>query len=369
MKKKLFLTNFQAPGDVLMMTCAVRDLMNAHADKFEVNVKTTAMEIWENNPHLNRSITESTADTIIQCGYPLIHKSNTHPFHFCMGFVQDLANKLGVDIPQGEFKPDVHISDKEKSWISQVHEVTGKDLKFWIIVAGTKKDFTAKAWELTRFQKVVDHFKNRIVFVQCGERGHGHPGLKNVIDLRGKTDTRQLIRLVYNSCGVFCGVTFFMHLAAGIEPKQDRTWKNRPAVIIAGGREPTQWEAYPHHRYLSRCGMLECCDNGGCWKSRVTALKDNDKEKNESLCLHPIKTFSGQVIPKCLDMISAEDVIREIELYDEGYKYTGKPMKNKGFSLSEFLHKKPEFDAVKNDEKDKKINNCSWAKEIYPSIR
>jgi len=88
--------------------------------------------------------------------------------------------------------------------------------------------------------------------------------------------------------------------------------KNRPCVVVAGGREPSQWEAYPHHQYLHTNGALLCCDNGGCWKARVRALGDGD-EKDRSLCLDPV----GE-LPRCMDMISAEDVIRRIELYFQG---------------------------------------------------
>jgi hypothetical protein len=83
-------------------------------------------------------------------------------------------------------------------------------------------------------------------------------------------------------------------------------------VVVAGGREPSQWEAYPHHQYLHTNGALLCCDNGGCWRSRVKPLGDGD-EADESLCVDPV----GR-LPRCMDMITAEDVIRRIELYFQG---------------------------------------------------
>ena len=362
-RKKVFITNFQAPGDILMLTSAIRDLHNAHSDKYRINVNTTAMQIWENNPYLDRTINEKNADITLKADYQLIHRSNTTPYHFIHGFRKDLEKKLGVKISQGDFKPDIHISDLEKSWIPQIQEITGKDLKYWIICAGTKSDFTAKMWEFNRYQKVVDHFKDKITFVQIGELGHGHPALRNVIDLRGKTDTRQLIRLVYHSCGMFCGVTFLMHLSAGVETRRDRCFMSRPTVVIAGGREPAQWEEYPHHRYMNRCGSLKCCDNGGCWKSRVLPLDDGDNEKDKSICLFPTETGSGQIIPKCLDMISADDVIRAIEIYEQGYEMEKMPFKNEGFDIGIFLRENPKYDGLKNGND---INNCNWMKKIFP---
>jgi hypothetical protein len=41
-----------------MLTSAVRDLYAAHNDKFLINVKTTAMPLWDNNPYLDRRVTK-----------------------------------------------------------------------------------------------------------------------------------------------------------------------------------------------------------------------------------------------------------------------------------------------------------------------
>jgi ADP-heptose:LPS heptosyltransferase len=181
------------------------------------------------------------------------------------------------------------------------------------VVGGGKRDFTAKWWAPERYQEVVDHFKDEILFVQCGEASHHHPPLKGVLNLVGKTDLRQMVRLMYHADGVLCPVTMHMHLAAAVETKSGRP-KNRPCVVVAGGREPSHWEAYPHHQYLHTLGMLPCCDNGGCWKSRVVPLGDGD-EKDKSLCLRPRPQAGGGVLPQCLDMITAKDVIRAIENY------------------------------------------------------
>jgi ADP-heptose:LPS heptosyltransferase len=103
--------------------------------------------------------------------------------------------------------------------MSQVQEITGEPVPFWIIVAGGKTDYTIKWWDSTRWQEVVDHFRGRILFVQVGEARHIHPRLDGVLDFRGLTDLRQLVRLVYHAQGVVCPVTSLMHLAAA--------WKSR----------------------------------------------------------------------------------------------------------------------------------------------
>ena len=263
-----------------------------------------------------------------------------------------------MKIKPTKFKGDIHLSDKEKKWMSQIEEMGIKD-KFWIIVAGGKFDFTAKWWNPKYYQEVVDHFKDKITFVQTGEKNHYHPPLKNVINLIGKTDMRQFIRLIYHSVGILCPVTFAMHAAAAIECKHNLL--NRPCVVIAGGREPSQWEKYPNHRFLETNGAMKCCDNGGCWKSRCQTVGDGDKKDTEGLCLHPIDIDKNLKIAKCLHMIKPKDVIRAIEMYYEGgvLEY-GSSINDK----TEIINKKTEIIDKKIEIIDKKI-----IKKIKPNMK
>ncbi|MGA8574168.1 MAG: glycosyltransferase family 9 protein [Candidatus Cybelea sp.] len=291
-----------------MLTAAVRDIHLLHPGEFCTDVRTSAPDLWQNNPFITRLDGRHTET--IDCHYPLIHRSNQEPWHFIHGFQQYLSDKLGISLHPTAFRGDIHLSSLEKSWISQVHEVVGSDMPFWIIVSGGKTDYTAKLWSVPRLQAVVDRFARRVAFVQVGEAGHNHPDLSGVIDLRGKTDLRQLIRLVHHAQGVLSPVTLVMHLAAAVEVKGGFP-KNRPCVVVAGGREPPQWETYPHHQFLHRVGCLSCCDNGGCWKSRVVALGDGDeKDRPENLCVDVVND-----LPRCMDMIRESDVVRAVESY------------------------------------------------------
>lgn len=321
--RKILFKNSQSPGDILMLTAAVRDLKLSHPD-IEIGIDTSCMEIWENNPHITKLDKNDKNVEVYKAEYPLIHNSNEGQYHFIHGFRKDIEEKLNLIIKPTKFKGDIHISGEEKSWTSQIEEMGIKD-KFWIIVAGGKYDFTAKWWPPSYYQEVVNHFKGKITFVQCGEEGHWHPYLDNVINLVGKTNLRQFIRLIYHSIGIVSPISFAMHATAAIESRHGL--KNRPAIIIAGGREPSQWEKYPHHRFLETNGCLLCCDNGGCWKSRCHKVGDGDsKDTEKELCLSPVKTEDGINVAKCLFMIKPRDVICAIEMYYNGgvLKYKGK---------------------------------------------
>ncbi len=308
--RKLILHNKQSPGDVVMLTAAVRDLHLRYPGQFLTDVRTPCPHLWENNPYVTHIDDDDSEAEVIFCEYPLIHRSNQEPWHFVHAFGAFLADKLGLPhVHPTAFKGDIHLSENERGWISQVEEITKVDEPFWIVVNGGKSDYTAKWWSPDRMQAVVDHFKDRIRWVQVGEAGHHHPPLNHVMDFRGKTDLRQLVRLVHHSAGVVCPVTLLMHLAAAVPMRPDRQPpQNRPAVVIAGGREPPQWEAYPHHQFLHSVGTLPCCDNGGCWKSRTYPLGDGEPA-DQSLCVDPVEASR---LPRCLHEITAEDVIRAV---------------------------------------------------------
>ena len=90
--------------------------------------------------------------------------------------------------------------------------------------------------------------------------------------------------------------------------------RNRPCVVVAGGREPPHWTAYPHHQFLHTVGALACCDDGGCWKSRTVPLGDGDcKDEPNELC---VDVVGG--LPRCMDLITADEVIGRIETYFRG---------------------------------------------------
>lgn len=295
-----------------MLSAAVRDLHLCNPGKFLTDVRTPCPDIWLNNPYIT-PLDENEPDVeFIECHYPLIHQSNQLPYHFIHAFMQYLSEKLGVEIKPTAFYGDIHISDEEKQWFSQFDD--GDRAKpFWLVTAGGKMDFTIKWWSNDRYQKVVDHFRDKLEFVQVGEAHHYHPALDGVIDLRGATTLRQLICLMHHAHGALSSISLLMHLAAAVETPPGRP-KNRACVVVAGGREPVQWAEYPHHQFIHTQGALKCCDNGGCWRSRTVPIGDGDKkDEPEGLCVDVIED-----LPRCMHMITPEEVIRRIELYYHG---------------------------------------------------
>lgn len=309
-RERVVLRCFLSPGDVVTMTTAVRELHRAHPGRFVTAVESSVPELWEHNPHVAPHDRADGPWRAIDMHYPLINQSNQRPVHFLQGYVDYLAAQLRVQIPLTEFRADVHLSEQEKNWMNQVEEQFRHKGPFWILMAGGKYDFTTKWWPPAFYQQVVDHFLGRVQFVQCGSKTHWHPPLRGVLNLIGQTSIRQFVRLMYHAQGVVCPVTFAMHLAAAV-PTKDR--RLRPCVVIAGGREPSHWEAYPGHQFLHTIGCLPCCADGGCWKSRCQPVGDGDRKNDTNICDRPVQIADDLRVPQCMTMIQPLDVIRAIE--------------------------------------------------------
>ena len=81
--RRLILRSFQSPGDVVMLTAAVRDLHVAYPGQFETDVRTSADALWEHNPWLTRLNEGTPGVEVLDMHYPLVHQSNQRPYTFC----------------------------------------------------------------------------------------------------------------------------------------------------------------------------------------------------------------------------------------------------------------------------------------------
>ena len=300
-------------GDIVLLTAAVRDLQRHFPGSYRVGVRTFFPDLWAHNPYLTALREYDPEVKVVDCLLPLINRSRSAACHSIHGFIDFLNRYLGASMKPTAFHGDIHLSRGEKAVCPQIHGLAKARFPFWLISAGGKYDCTIKWWDAARYQEVVDHFRGRIQFVQVGDAAHYHPNLRGVIDLRGRTSVRELVRLVHHAEGVLCGVTGLMHLAAAVPVPRGR-YSVRPCVVVAGGRESPHWEAYPGHQFIHTVGALSCCASGGCWKARTVPLGDGDERDDpERLCVNVRRG-----LPRCMDMIGSGEVVRRIEAYFEG---------------------------------------------------
>jgi ADP-heptose:LPS heptosyltransferase len=324
MPHKLILQNNQSPGDIVMLLYAITSLHETYPGEYITDVRVSTPEIFEFNPLIQKIPDNDSEAMRIKMEYPQVHQSNAKPFRFSTAFTAYLSDKLQRPIKPANFAGILPISEQEQNWYSAVYERIKRDVPYWVINAGHKYDFTAKTWSFARYQELVNCLPD-VIFVQIGAKEHNHPTLTggNVINMVGQTTTRQLIRLVYNSFGVISQVSFPAHLAYAIPAHPRFKRQSRASIVLAGGREPAHWEQGPNQHFIHTLGMLPCCDHGGCWKSRVVALRDNDKQDN-SLCVAPVQMPDGQWIAKCMELIEVDDVAKIIMRYMANLTYEPK---------------------------------------------
>ena len=315
----LLLKTDQAPGDALVMTAAIRSLHKAYPGKYLIAVESYWPDIFLHSPDVFSHLLPGArlvGMTELCMHYPAVHESNTRGIHFMQGWCEFLGEALGVKLPLLVNRPILHFSDP-----------TPSSGDYWLVCSGGKKDFTTKLWGHQNYQDVVSILRGAVQFIQVGgahpivpwrpdQKGSQddyHPPLNGVCNMVGDTSLRELFNLCRAARGVLCGVSLLMHVAAALE---------KPAVIIAGGREPVQWNAYPNQQYIHTVGALPCHDNNGhaggaCWRSRVTSLPDDNYELNRNLCERPL---SGS--PECMHLIRPAHVAEIILRYNHQHEYT-----------------------------------------------
>ena len=305
--RRLVLLNNCCPGDVLVMSAAIESLHRTYPGEFITAVAGTATELFDFNPHVVGAEFEIDGKPVdwetVEMAYPLIDECDSRPVHFMQGYCDWLAAKIGKPVPLSVNRPYLYLSSEERGWISQIEELTGGNPRYVVVNAGFKDDYPAKWWGTSNYQAVIDRLRGRVPFVQIGEQGHTHPPLQGVIDLRGKTDVRQLARLVYHAAGGLGPSTFLQHLCAALD---------KPYVCVAGGREPLAWQHYPRQATLSTIGVTGCSSSRAgrsCWKDRVTP---DAGKPNATVCELPVISAGGEFVAACLESVRPERVAEEV---------------------------------------------------------
>jgi hypothetical protein len=321
-KHAFMIRNRWALGDTVCLSALVRDIHRAYPGKYELLTTRHFASYWENSPHCRVGTKDDRAQLVpVEYGEGIKTAGRGSKVHFVGWFHRDFERRTGLRVPLTEPKGDIHLSRAEKD-----HRLFPG--RYWAVVAGGKTDATTKVWSASRFQRVVDvlaHHGVRCVQAGAEFRGHFHPTLRNCDNAVGKTNSiRHFFSLLYHAEGVICGVTAAMHIAAVFD---------KPCVVIAGGREEPWWESYTNawhdqtfgkackpvavpHRFLHTIDLLDCCKGRGCWKDKVVALNQDDRNNPGRLCKRPSKD-GQQPLPLCMDMISPDHVIEAVMGYYE----------------------------------------------------
>jgi hypothetical protein len=299
------------PSANVLLTAAVRDLHKLSPGQFQTDVRTDSPEIWLGNPYISKLDDHDPDVVSMDCPPP--SRSMEHgSFRLAPGILQYFSVLPEVSIRPTIFRGDLHLSRKERSWFSQIQELTGVRIPFWLVSTSGGSKASTRKWHPQRYQAVIDEFRDRILFVQVGTDKDDSEALSSVIDLRGKTDLRQLVRLVHHAQGVLTSPNLLMHLAAALDTSNSAP--NRACVVVAGGSQSFHWQRYPTHQFLHTVGALPCCETTGCGRSLTHFVGEGPKfESPQDVCVDPL----GDV-PRCMDMLDTAAVTRAIQRYFDG---------------------------------------------------
>lgn len=288
MKTKLLLRLPDAPGDTLVLTAAVRDLEAQYPGEYDIGVDTHGAAMWQGNPHVTISPPPDDRRVLDMRYFRRIVPSARAGTHFLGDFCAILGEHLGRSVALLQPKPDVHFTASELA-----RHPLAPQRPYWVIFPGWKADMPVKRWSPTQWQAVIDMLDSwGIHCVQVGGRGGFNPPLVGCTSLVGRTDLRDMLRLIRDADGVLCGITQGMHAAAALD---------KPCVVLAGGRESRGWYAYDNaadnfgpiasrrvavpHRVLDMVGHLDCCRRIGCYRrSFVTS----DRHHAGEVCQTPV---------------------------------------------------------------------------------
>lgn len=341
--KEVVFHNRQRIGDMLMYTCAIRDFKKAFPNT-KIGVCSTAMHIWDNNPYVDYTMHQNEFERIMcddNIGTDIVYdknkkdvlrkefegkifvrigpsgltnNSNWKDWHFSNAYRISIEERLGISLAQGNSWGDIWFS-KEEYDAPRVEQ-----RPYWIIITGGEKGWGCKMYPTVRWQELIDKNPD-ILFYQLGNSGDKHEKLQgaNVVDYIGKTESgekalRDLFRLFLNAEGSIGLVSFHMHLMGALQ---------KPCVVVAGAREPVSFTQYAGHRYLSNDGTLPCAIKA-CWACDISACKalvDMKTGQTVKLSDTPKGKCYGtdeeraSVMPKCVDMISSDDVTKALQMY------------------------------------------------------
>ena len=286
--RQMIFKQWQAPGDLLMLSVAIRDLHNQYPGLFQTDVFSCYPEVFFNNPYLTY-FPKNDGFPVYDLKYAEIRDLLApEGCHFSDAFIYLLNSRFGLSIIKSSMRPDIHLTPDEKSeFILKRLEIKKP---YWIINSGIKQDIPIKGYPPPMWEMVIrDLVSAGLNLYQVGSKNHLHPMHSSIRSLIGQTENlRDFFSLVYHSEGSIGHVSMHMHVAAAF---------NKPCVVVAGGREDNTWEAYPDHSYLHTIGELDCCKHGGCW---VSTAQD---------C---VNRCDRSPYAQCLAMISPDKIVNEV---------------------------------------------------------
>lgn len=234
--RKLILQNYQSPGDILMLTAAVRDLHRSFPNPFITDVRTPCPHLWEHNPYLTRLDSADPEALEIECHYPSIHTSNLRPRYFLEAFSDFIGEQLNLTIRCTDFAGTYTSARPRSVGLIRFRNLREKRFPSGLSLLGVSSTTRSSGGVLIGSSKSFTTFGKRSYLFKWERSATITLGYPELSTYEEKQPSGKLIRLVHHADGVLTPVSLAMHLAAAVPVRKGKA-KNRPCVVVAGSFE------------------------------------------------------------------------------------------------------------------------------------
>lgn len=264
-------------GDNIYTSAVMENL--AATGKVKVNVLSHCTDLWENCHFLDKSITEETADYIVDSCNELPWSKNTP--HIIEGTTKHIAGEINLHIPIRYRDPVIY---------ADLPEERRFPFPYVILNTGWQNSAPAKKWLKKNWERLIQLCPD-VQFIQIGQKANHAEPLAGCMDLIDKTARKDLIHLVRDASCVISPPSGVIHIAAAFHV---------PFLSLAGGREPHNLAHYPCGVTLSTVGTMQCCKNGGC---RCKGFDEGERQ-----CKNIVTDENGEQMGACMEKITPEIV-------------------------------------------------------------
>ena len=299
-RRIVFDANSLSLTETILLSGIIRDI-KMNDPTIGIGIKTPFELFFLGNPHIFRFNESHNTETIELSN--IVYSKKQHIMENIRIAVQE---KTKLIAPFSKLGGDYILPDIEK----QVRFANSFNVNnnYGVILAGGTHNNTWKWYH--NYQKIVDHFKDKLPFFQCGAKDDWHIGLNNAINIVGKTNIREFANFLYHAKFIVCPLSMPMHLTAALPLNESIL---RSTIVIAGGNEPGAFQTYPDHIVLANIEQMECSNiDNGCNKVRCQQTGDGKAIDRENLCEN-YNTINGLRFAKCMSKIDPTTIIKIIE--------------------------------------------------------
>jgi hypothetical protein len=282
-------------GDTLAVSGLIRDLF-AQDPSVRVRIRgTLADECLQGVPGYVRSDQVDRAWTELDYRPTRDAARTDRSARFFYAAHDAFERATGGAVRRGPCRPFVVLSEEERA--------RPYADPYAVVASGSKVDIPLKQFPTDTFRRVIGATLSwnwkQVGLVRDHRFAHRQSELPGAESLLGGTSLRELIRLIAHAEVVLCHLSLPFVVAAAL---------GVPTVVLAGGRETPHMFEDSGAELLHTIGALPCCATGGCYKA-AAVIGGSGNYPDSWLCTDPVATGPGQVLGRCVTLISPEDVV------------------------------------------------------------